>query len=219
MIKAVLLDMDGTIFDTERIHKICWDKAMEEAGIPYTSSTFYDLIGLNDESTKNYLLKNFGISEKNYTDLSIYAYELSQRYTRENGVPVKKGFFELQKYLKEQGIKTAVVTSSICSVAENNFILADITIPFDAIIGGDSVTKGKPDAEPYAKAAEKLGLSPNECLAAEDSTNGIKSAHAAGIKCVFIKDIVDVPPKIKSLAAYEAESLDKIIDIIGDINR
>lgn len=97
MIKAVLLDMDGTIFDTERIHKICWDKAMEEAGIPYTPSTFYDLIGLNDESTKNYLLKNFGISEKNYTDLSIYAYELSQRYTRENGVPVKKGFFELQK--------------------------------------------------------------------------------------------------------------------------
>lgn len=219
MIKAVLLDMDGTIFDTERIHKICWDKAMEEAGIPYTPSTFYDLIGLNDESTKNYLLKNFGISEKNYTDLSIYAYELSQRYTRENGVPVKKGFFELQKYLKEQGIKTAVVTSSICSVAENNFILADITIPFDAIIGGDSVTNGKPDAEPYAKAAEKLGLSPNECLAAEDSTNGIKSAHAAGIKCVFIKDIVDVPPEIKSLAAYEAESLDKIIDIIGDMNR
>lgn len=218
MIKAVLLDMDGTIFDTERIHKICWDKAMEEAGIPYTPSTFYDLIGLNDESTKNYLLKNFGISEKNYTDLSVYAYELSQRYTRENGVPVKKGFFELQKYLKEQGIKTAVVTSSICSVAENNFILADITIPFDAIIGGDSVTKGKPDAEPYAKAAEKLGLSPNECLAVEDSTNGIKSAHAAGIKCVFIKDIVDVPPEIKSLAAYEAESLDKIIDIIGDMN-
>lgn len=218
MIKAVLLDMDGTIFDTERIHKICWDKAMEEAGIPYTPSTFYDLIGLNDESTKNYLLKNFGISEKNYTDLSVYAYELSQRYTRENGVPVKKGFFELQKYLKEQGIKTAVVTSSICSVAENNFILADITIPFDAIIGGDSVTNGKPDAEPYAKAAEKLGLSPNECLAVEDSTNGIKSAHAAGIKCVFIKDIVDVPPEIKSLAAYEAESLDKIIDIIGDMN-
>lgn len=219
MIKAVLLDMDGTIFDTERIHKICWDKAMEEAGIPYTPSTFYDLIGLNDESTKNYLLKNFGISEKNYTDLSVYAYELSQRYTRENGVPVKKGFFELQKYLKEQGIKTAVVTSSICRVAENNFILADITIPFDAIIGGDSVTNGKPDAEPYAKAAEKLGLSPNECLAAEDSTNGIKSAHAAGIKCVFIKDIVDVPAEIKSLAAYEAESLDKIIDIIGDMNR
>lgn len=219
MIKAVLLDMDGTIFDTESIHKVCWDKAMEEAGIPYTSSTFYDLIGLNDESTKNYLLKNFGISERKYADLSIYAYELSQKYTRENGVPVKKGFFELQKYLKEHSIKTAVVTSSVCSVAENNFKLADITIPFDVIIGGDCVTKGKPDPEPYARAAEKLGLPPEECLAVEDSTNGIKSAFAAGIKCVYIKDIVDVPSEIRSLAAYEAQSLDKIIDIIGEINR
>lgn len=219
MIKAVLLDMDGTIFDTESIHKVCWDKAMEEAGIPYTSSTFYDLIGLNDESTKNYLLKNFGISERKYANLSIYAYELSQKYTRENGVPVKKGFFELQKYLKEHSIKTAVVTSSVCSVAENNFKLADITIPFDVIIGGDCVTKGKPDPEPYARAAEKLGLPPEECLAVEDSTNGIKSAFAAGIKCVYIKDIVDVPSEIRSLAAYEAQSLDKIIDIIGEINR
>ena len=211
--------MDGTILDTERIHKVCWEKAMEEAGIPYTDTTFYDLIGLNDESTKSYLMKNFGISERTYTDLSIYAYDIAKRYSEEIGVPVKKGFFRLQKYLKEQGIKTAVVTSSIRYVAENNFRLADITVPFDAIIGGDCVTNGKPDAEPYLKAAQALSVPYEECLAAEDSTNGIKSAHAAGIKCVYIKDIVDVPAEVKAFAAYEAASLDKIIDIIGELNR
>ncbi len=219
MIKAVLFDMDGTILDTERIHKICWEQAMADMKISYTPTTFYDLIGLNDPSTRNYFKKNYGFTDSQYEKMSTAAYDHSREFTEEKGIPVKAGFFELADYLVKNGIKTAVVTSSICSEAAHNFKRANITTPFDVIIGGDSVNNGKPDPEPYAKAAKALGISPEDCLAVEDSANGLKSTYAAGIKCIYIKDIVDVPQEVKVLAAYEVNSLDKIIGIIGEINR
>ncbi len=219
MIKAVLFDMDGTILDTERIHKICWEQAMADMKISYTPTTFYDLIGLNDPSTRNYFKKNYGFTDSQYEEMSTAAYNHSREFTEEKGIPVKAGFFELADFLVKNGIKTAVVTSSICSEAAHNFKRANILTPFDVIIGGDSVNNGKPDPEPYAKAAKALGIFPENCLAAEDSANGLKSAYAAGIKCVYIKDMVDVPEEVKALAAFEINSLDKIIDIIGEINR
>lgn len=213
-IKAVLFDMDGTILDTERIHKECWERAMRNMGISFPPHTFYDLIGLNDRSTFEYFRTRFGFTETQYAELSASAYGLSREYGITKGLPVKKGFFELSDYLVKNNIKTAVVTSSFRSEAVHNFQRADINTPFDIIIGGDCVDNGKPSGEPYLKAAEGLGLSPSDCIAVEDSANGIRSARNAGITCVYIKDIADIPEEIKALAEYEVKSLDKVIEII-----
>lgn len=213
-IKAVLFDMDGTILDTERIHKECWEQATRNMGISFAPDTFYDLIGLNDKSTFEYFMRNYGFTETQYTEMSASAYGLSREYGITKGLPVKKGFFELSDYLVKNDIKTAVVTSSFRSEAIHNFQRAKIDTPFDIIIGGDCVNSGKPSGEPYLRAAEGLGLDPADCIAVEDSSNGIRSAHNAGIKCVYIKDIADISMEIKALAEYEVESLDKVIKII-----
>lgn len=218
-IKAVLFDMDGTVLDTERIHKECWEQAMKDMGIMYSSTTFYDLIGLNDKSTMDYFKTHFNFTDEQYIKMSVSAYQNSQKYADLRGIPVKKGFFELSDYLLEHKLKRALVTSSICSVALHNLKKARIDVPFDVVIGGDSVTEGKPAPEPYARAAEKLGLDPNECLAVEDSANGIRSAHNAEIKCVYIKDMVDISDDVKALADYRAENLEEIIGIIDKINK
>lgn len=210
--------MDGTILDTERIHKQCWEQAMGAIGAKYSPTTFYDLIGLNDKSTCEYFKNHFGFTEEQYEKMSASAYALSREYGETKGLPVKKGFFELSEYLTETGIRTAVVTSSFRSEALHNFQRAKINTPFDIIIGGDSVTEGKPSPEPYLKAAEGLGLAPDDCIAVEDSVNGIRSAHNAGIKCVYIKDLVEIPGEVLALAEYKADSLDKIIDIIKNYN-
>lgn len=219
MIKAVLFDMDGTILDTERIHKECWEQAMADIGVQYLPTTFYDLIGLNDKSTGDYFRRIYGFTDEQYTEMSTAAYKLSREYGTVKGIPVKKGFFELSDYLAEKGIKRAVVTSSMVSEALHNFERAKIEVPFDVIIGGDSVNEGKPSPEPFLKAAEALGLSAEECIVAEDSANGVRSAYNAGIRCVYIKDMVDISDDVKALADFKAESLEEIIDIIDKINK
>ena len=219
MIRAVLLDMDGTVLDTERINKICWQRAMAETGYHFEEKVYFDLIGLNDKSMSQYFADNFGFTQEQFDQMKISGYNYSRAYKAEHGVPVKQGFTELSDYLRQQNIKTAAVTSSTCLEARHNFQGAGIEDRFDLIIGGDSVTSGKPSPEPYQKAAEALGLQPSECLAAEDSANGVRSAHAAGIKCVYIKDIADIPAEAKALADYEANTLDELIKIIGDLNR
>ena len=219
MIRAVLLDMDGTILDTERIHKICWQKAMAETGRYFEEKVYFDLIGLNDKSTGQYFADNFGFTHEQFEQMKTAAHDYSRAYKAEHGVPIKQGFIRLSDYLRQQNIKTAAVTSSTCLEAQHNFRDANIEDRFDLIIGGDSVTAGKPSPEPYLKAAEGLGIHPSECLAAEDSANGIRSAHAAGIKCVYIKDIADIAEDAKALADYKANTLDELIKIIGELNR
>lgn len=218
-IKAVLFDMDGTVLDTERIHKECWEQAMKDMGISYAPTTFYDLIGLNDKSTGDYFRRVFGFTDEQYAEMSRSAYCLSREYGTAKGIPVKKGFFELSDYLIEKGIKRAIVTSSMVSEALHNFERAKIDFPFDVIIGGDSVKEGKPSGEPFLKAVDALGLTADECIVAEDSANGVKSAHNAGILCVYIKDMVDIPDEVKALAEFKAESLKEVIGIINSINR
>ena len=211
--------MDGTVLDTERIHKICWQKAMAETGQHFEDKVYFDLVGLNHKSITQYFIDNFGFTLEQFDKMKEAAVDYFRDYKAAHGVPVKQGFIQLSDYLRQQSIKTAAVTSSTCLEAQHNFQGAGIEDRFDLIIGGDSVTAGKPSPEPYLKAAEALGLPPSECLAAEDSANGIRSAHAAGIKCVYIKDIADIAEDAKALADYKANTLDEIIKIIGDINR
>lgn len=211
--------MDGTVLDTERINKICWQKAMAETGYHFEEKVYFDLVGLNHKSITQYFIDNFGFTIEQFEKMKDAAINYSRAYKAQHGVPVKQGFTELSGYLRQQNIKTAAVTSSTCLEAQHNFQGAGIEDRFDLIIGGDSVTAGKPSPEPYQKAAEALGLQPSECIAVEDSANGIRSAHAAGVKCVYIKDIADISEEAKALADYEANALDELIKIIGDLNR
>lgn len=219
MIKAVLFDMDGTVLDTETVHKIAWDRALTEASVPIAEDTFYSLIGLNVQSTGQYLKEHFGLEEDAFLQVNSNAVRYSYEYIEQKGLSVKKGFHALSDFLLQNGIKSVIVTSSEQEDARANLGKAGILDRFDGIIGGGDVEKGKPSPEPYLKAAALVGLSPSECIAAEDSANGVRSAYNAGITCVYIKDMIDIPQEVQALAAYHEESLDKIIKIIEKENK
>jgi len=135
-----------------------------------------------------------------------------------NGVPVKPGFFELSDYLKEQGIKSVIATSTSYEAALQDLKNSKIFERFDGVIGGDSTENGKPFPDPYIAAAKLAGFPVEECIAVEDSKNGITSAVAAKVRCIYIKDFLDVEPDIEELIFKKVTSLDEIIGIIKEIN-
>ena len=104
----------------------------------------------------------------------------------------RPGARELLMLLRKKKVKTALVTMSMHRMAKQ--VVDSIGFDaFDVIIAGDNVLHGKPHPEPYLKAAEALGVKPEDCVAFEDSISGLRSAEAAGTKAVGIRNIIEIP--------------------------
>jgi HAD superfamily hydrolase (TIGR01509 family) len=188
---AVLWDMDGTLIDSEPYWLMSESRLASDYGASWTEENGHELIGksLYDSSA---LLKD----RLSIRDLSVQ--QVIDRLTDEvvislkDRLPWRPGALELLMDLKQNGIKTALVTMSMRRMA-----LAVVEqIPFhafDVVIAGDDVVRGKPDPEPYLKAAEALGVSPTECVAFEDSRTGLASAEAAGTLAIGVPNIVPIP--------------------------
>ena len=127
---------------------------------------------------------------------------------------LKPGIKELLSYLKEKGIKTAIATSSPIERTEKYLEAVGLTGAFDKLISGYMVKKGKPEPDIYQLAAKEIGLTPQECLAIEDSPSGLLSANRAGCYPVMIPD-QDMPtPETESLLFAKTDSLEKIVFLL-----
>jgi len=135
-------------------------------------------------------------------------------FIEKEGVETKTGIRELLAFLKEKGIKTAIATSSPIERTEKYLAAVGLTDAFDKLISGYMVKKGKPEPDIYELAAKELGLTPQECLAIEDSPSGLLSANRAGCYPVMIPD-QDLPtPETEALLFAKADSLEKVIFLL-----
>lgn len=209
---AVLWDMDGTLIDSEH----SWMNAEQElaslTGEIWTEQDGIGLIGMSLYDSTRIL--------KQKLKLDFDQNEIIDRLTNSvigqlsNQIPWRPGALELLRALRERGIKTALVTMSMrrmaLAVAANAGFDA-----FDLVIGGDDVSKGKPDPEPYLKAAELLGVNIADCIAFEDSISGLHSAEASGAIAVGVPNLVTLPSKPNriiwpSLVGVEPEDLGRV---------
>lgn len=212
MIKGIIFDKDGTIIDTEPLHLKMWVEELKRQGYPATDEILLRCIGLNYPSMNVLLKKYFGDGFEiepliEIVNDSVRAYEL------ENGIPIKKGFFELSDYLREKGIRAAVATSSMHKEAVFCLEHLDIIDRFDVIIGGDEIENGKPAPDIFIKAREALGFEAGECLIIEDSANGVKAGLASGSECIYIRDMKEIPEEL-SCRTIRLSSLDEVINVI-----
>ena len=183
--------MDGVIIDSEPL----WEKSesimLKQKGFAgnnsYRKEYRKKIMGLNQKDSVRLLKETFGLDESPDEILRTRLEILLELYEKElrliDGIP------EILKILdSEKHIKTALASGSPMKVIEfvlNKFSLTDT---FRIKVSGDCVGKGKPHPDIYLEAARRLGVNPGECVAIEDSINGIVSAKAAGMRCIAVPD-------------------------------
>ena len=217
MIKAILFDMDGTVIDSERIYKMGLLEIGPQMDLPFPPiDEVQSITGMVEKDAADYLFKKYGVDCSDWLRVRWW---YSDRYFTEHGLPLKPGIPEIFDELHANGYKIALVTSTIKVNAARIFSKSDIFSKFDLIITGDRVKVGKPAPDIFLLAADDLGVDPSECVVAEDSKNGILSAHAAGMLPVFIPDIVDIPDDVRALLWHEIDTLEKLPALIEDYNK
>ena len=206
MIKAVIFDMDGVLFDTEKLAVKCWDEIGVKAGLGKSGYMVYKTLGRTKEESVKIFEKEFGTRFNNEVFQKYYREYLNEYY-KNNPVPKKEGLDEILSYLKDNNYKIAVASSSGRNSVLHHLDDAKITDYFDVIICGDMVKRSKPEPDIYLTAAKKLNVPASECIAVEDSESGLNSAHCAGMTVVYIPDLYIADNKTKEIIDLSFENL------------
>lgn len=215
MVKAVVFDMDGVIFDSEKLYRKHWMITGAEYGIP--ENTMRELCNLIAGSTKE---RNEKLMKSRFGEDFDYMTFRGKTMTRmdqdilENGVELKPGVVELFEYLKEHDYKIGLATSTQKERAERNLVNAGILSYFDDIVYGGVVDNGKPAPDIYLKACDNLGVNPEEAIGIEDSINGVKSSAAAGLYTIMVVDLIEPTEEIRPLTHQIYDSLFDVIAML-----
>lgn len=213
MIEAVVFDMDGIIFDTERLSDNAWEKASEEFDCTEIMNYRAQFMGINRNQTMKFLAEKLG-GEAPAHEFFDFTRNWMEQSIQNNGLPVKPGLYELLGYLKKNGYKIGAATSTSRRYVMDYFERAEITAFFDGIVCGDMVQISKPDPDIYLKAAALLQVEPQKCMALEDSPNGLLSANRAGMKTVMVPDTVEPTAELTKLLFACVPSLKEVIPLL-----
>ena len=216
MIKAVLFDMDGVITDTEKYYYECWPKSFHAFG--YTDFTPEDALfkrSLNHADTavwgRNRLGEDIPVDE-----IRAYNTRLEDELINERGIQVKPGIRELLAFLEENNIKSAVVTATRYDRAMDRLGQVGLDQAFGRVISAHMVERGKHHPDVYHYACEQIKECPGDCVAIEDSPNGIRAASSAGCRTVMVPDLTQPTEDLLPLLWGTAPTLREVIDLIRE---
>ena len=208
--QAAIFDMDGLLLDTERVCMRVFEQACTAINVPFLQDVYLNIIGRNAAGIEQVLRDGYG-PELDYPVLHEAWRSRYDAVVTTQAIPVKDGVIDLLKWLKSNGIPTAVATSTRKEIAEIKLKLAGLDQYFDSYSTGCEVKRGKPDPEIYLLAAERLNVEPSQCLAFEDSNNGVLAAVAANMITYQIPDLVAPTEEIKQLGHTVLPSLTAVL--------
>ena len=214
MLKAVLFDMDGLIFDTESIYKQSWQYAATEQGLTIADDFYQQFIGVQDPECERILAEHF----QDAIDMPRYKAVRDEHFhnLRNQGIALKPGFDALFYAIKQHGLLTAIVTSSHLPEVKHNFSGSEYLAQFDLVITAEDVERGKPNPDCYQMAYRHLGVDAKQCLVLEDSNNGIKAALAAKCQAVMIPDLLPPLTELEDRVIIKA-SLEEVIPLLSQL--
>jgi HAD superfamily hydrolase (TIGR01509 family) len=211
-IRAVVFDMDGLLVDTEVMIRDLMVKAALARGAHLPFEVFMQMVGLPDHASNAIARAHFGDDfplEELEAEVSAGA-----RAACEIGVALKTGVVELLDHLDAAQIPRAICTSSSHAAVQRTLGPSGIIPRFDAIVAAGDYPRGKPNPDPFLTAAARLGVAPQDCLALEDSHNGVRAAHAAGMMTVMVPDLLEATDEMREKCHAIAESLHHVREMI-----
>lgn len=199
MQKGAIFDMDGLLFDTEKLFDIAWYKVADRHGLILTQNFFDSSRGTSGDVMKRNLKKFF--PEQDPDVLLHELFETTAQLTQKQ-VPVKKGVFEILSYFKENGVKIAVASSSPLSMINHNLKISGIDSYFDVVTSGQEVKHAKPSPDVFLLAAKRIGLDSGDCYVFEDGIHGVHAGVNAGCVTIMIPDMLQPTKEILEMPVH-----------------
>lgn len=218
MVSGIIFDMDGILIDSERQSNEGWLWAAGQLGVDMPMWLIDSFKGAPAELCCKFF-------DDYYKGVIDYweAKELRTRHVykiRETeGIPVKKGVKDIFEYIRNNGLKCAVATSTRRESAEKTLHEIGVWDYLDAVVYGDEVEHGKPEPDIFLRAAKAIGVNPSEAVVVEDSINGIKAGYAADMRVVHIPDTIAIGDDIRKLTYMVCGDLNGLIDVVESINK
>lgn len=215
MIKGLIFDMDGLLIDTEQLSYKALVRDCKERGFELTMEQFLSIRSLSipkcEEKFKGYFGEDFDFTDS-FEKHFLYMREHIDKY----GVPMKKGADTILKYASEKGLRIALATSTPLDIAEEYLSSLGLWEYFHEVQSAADIKNGKPAPDVYLAAAKLLGLPPSECMAFEDSPNGVRSASSAGCITVMVPDLSRADEELEALIYREIDDLSEAIGLIEE---
>ena len=210
MIDSVIFDMDGLMFDTERVWATLWEPALATLGLSYKEGLDVAARGTAGDTMRAVLRRFYG--ENCDTDAIIEALHAQAEKAFQAPPPKKPGLDELLAWLDANHIPMAVASSSRVHVIEGNLNNWGLTHYFKALVSGQQVKHSKPDPEIFLLAAEKLGTDPAHTLVLEDSYNGVRAGARGGFVTVMVPDMAPANDEMRRLYTAECRDLYEVLE-------
>ena len=213
MKKAVLFDMDGVLIDTEKHYNAAWCQAATEAGFPFTREHALLLRSCEAKEGEKLMQGIFGPSFDYYA-IRERRRELVRERLAQYGLEKKPGVEETLRFLRAKGIKTAVATATALDITKSHLTTIGVCDLFDSIVSAKNVAHGKPEPDVYLYACEQIGERPQDCMAVEDSPNGIMAAYRAGLRTVMVPDLTQPDEELTKYLYACVNSLSDLCELV-----
>lgn len=218
MVSGIIFDMDGILIDSERQSNEGWLWAAGQLGVDMPMWLIDSFKGAPAELCCKFFDDYYkGVID--YWEAKELRTQHVYKIRETEGIPVKKGVKDIFEYIRNNGLKCAVATSTRRESAEKTLYEIGVWDYLDAVVYGDEVERGKPEPDIFLRAAKAIGVNPSEAVVVEDSINGIKAGYAADMRVVHIPDTIAIDDDIRKLTYMVCADLNGLIDVVESINK
>jgi beta-phosphoglucomutase family hydrolase len=210
MIEAIIFDMDGVLVDSEPIHTEIEKRQFKMNGISISDEEHRRFMGTTSENMWRKIARRYQLKRPVEQLIAQNRTESIRYFTEISEIPVMPGLVDFLERLKAKNYPMAVASSSVPEIIVLILQKTDLRKYFQAVVSGQEAGKSKPEPDVFLLAARKLKVAPENCLVVEDSENGIRAAHAAGMSCVAYQS-----PGVDPKTQKEADAVVKSFDQLG----